>query len=77
MRQYAGTRVVKHLFDLDDVPASGLEERLSILCRWIIDAHAAGEAFGVKLPGITEEPGIGRTHLRNCLTRLALFGEPA
>ncbi len=75
VRQFAGTRVVKHIFDLDDVPAAGLEEKLSIMCRWIVDAHTAGEAFGLRLPGVAEEPGIGRAHLQNCLTRLALFGE--
>lgn len=76
VRQFAGTRVVKHVFDFNDVPGNGLEERLSILCRWIIDAHAAGEAFGVKLPGVIEEPGIGKVHLQHCLTHLALFNAP-
>lgn len=77
VRQYAGTRVVKHVFDIDDAPAIGLEEKLSILCRWILDAHVAGEAYGLRLPGATTPPGIGKAHLHSCLTQLALFGKPA
>lgn len=75
VRQFAGTRVVKHVFDLEDAPARGLEERLSILCRWILDAHTAGEAFGLKMPGVMEEPAIGLAHLHHCLRQLALFGD--
>ncbi|MBT8063107.1 MAG: DUF58 domain-containing protein [Gammaproteobacteria bacterium] len=75
VRQFAGTRVVKHIFDLDDVPATGLEQRLSILCRWILDAHAAGEAFGIRVPGAQESPAIGASHLHRCLRHLALFGD--
>lgn len=76
VRQFAGTRVVKHVFDLRDVPAAGLEQRLAILCRWILDAHAAGEAFGIRLPGTQVAPAIGAGHLHQCLRHLALFGEP-
>ncbi len=77
VRQFAGTRVVKHVFDLEDVAATGLEKRLAILCRWLLDAHTAGEAFGLRLPDGEESPAIGRAHLHNCLRRLAMFGEPA
>lgn len=75
VRQFAGTRVIKHVFALEDVPATGLEHRLAILCRWILDAHAAGEAFGIRLPGVQESPAVGASHLHRCLRHLALFGE--
>lgn len=76
VRQFAGTRVVKHVFDLDDVQAAGLEQRLAILCRWILDAHAAGEAFGLQMPGVRAAPAVGEHHLHQCLRHLALFGDP-
>ncbi len=74
VRQYSGTSVVNHVFDLDEVPARGLEERLSIMCRWVLDAHRAGEAFGLRMPGVRVEPALGVDHLQHCLTHLALFG---
>ncbi len=73
VRQYAGTSVVNHIFDLDQVPAAHLEERLSILCRWMLDAHRAGEAFGLRMPGVRTAPAVGVAHLESCLKQLALF----
>jgi uncharacterized protein (DUF58 family) len=49
------------------------EERLSILCRWVLDAHAGGEAFGLRLPGGEILPGLGTAHRHRCLEALALF----
>lgn len=74
VRQYAGTSVANHVFDLDQVPAAHLEERLSILCRWILDAHRAGEAYGLCMPGVQVLPAVGIAHLEHCLGQLALFG---
>jgi uncharacterized protein (DUF58 family) len=74
-KQYAGTDVVSHLFDWDSLPSLGTEARLSQLCRWVLDAHARGEAYGLKLPGIVIEPHAGPTHRERCLNSLALFDD--
>lgn len=50
------------------------EERLSRLCRWVLDAHGIGARYGLNLPGTTINPGMGPGHRDRCLTALALFG---
>jgi len=72
-KQYAGTDVVSHVFDWDSLPALGTEARLSQLCRWILDAHERGEAFGLRLPGVNIEPNVGGAQRERCLDALALF----
>jgi uncharacterized protein (DUF58 family) len=72
-KQYAGTDVVSHVFDWDSLPALGTEARLAQLCRWVLDAHDRGEAFGLRLPGVTLEPNLGAAHRERCLNALALF----
>jgi len=73
IKQYAGTDVVSHLFDWDSLPSLGVEARLSQLCRWVLDAHARGEAYGLRLPGLLIEPNVGPLHRERCLNALALF----
>lgn len=72
-KQYAGTDVVSHVFDWESLPALGNEARLAQLCRWVLDAHEHGEAFGLRLPGVTLEPNLGTLHRERCLNALALF----
>ncbi len=64
---------MSHVFDWDSLPALDTESRLSQLCRWVIDAHERGEAFGLRLPGSAIEPNIGTAHRERCLDALALF----
>jgi uncharacterized protein (DUF58 family) len=49
-----------------------LEEKLSRLTRWVLDAHAGGLAYGLKLPGVTINLGSGEAHRDRCLEALAL-----
>lgn len=72
-RQYAGTDVVSHLFDWNSLPDLGPEERLAQLCRWVLDAHERGEAYGLKLPDQTIDMNLGPAHRERCLNALALF----
>jgi uncharacterized protein (DUF58 family) len=72
-KQYAGTDVVSHVFDWDSLAGLDVEERLARLCRWVVDAHEHGEAFGLRLPGTVIEANIGTAHYERCLTTLALF----
>ena len=54
--------------------ASGdTEARLSTLCRWVLDADAAGLAYALELPGSVSGLGTGNRHRDLCLERLALF----
>ncbi len=53
--------------------AGGVEERLSLLCRWVLDLHAQQAPFGLLLPGTRIEPGSGEAHRDRALAVLALF----
>ena len=74
VKLYAGTAVTSHVFDWDSLPGSGVEARLSQLCRWIEDAYSDGRAFALKLPGVDIPANIGAAHRQRCLTALALYG---
>jgi len=76
-KQYAGTDVTSHIFDWDSLTGLDAESRLSQLCRWVLDAHDRGEAFGLRLPGAWIPPNIGTAHRQHCLNSLALFDTSA
>ena len=73
VKQYAGTAVITHWFDWDSLPIPDIEERLARLCRWVLDAHQEGHAFGLRLPSESITPNLGGPHRQRCLTALALF----
>jgi len=50
------------------------EARLSQLARWVVDAEAHGELYGLIIPGVTFAPDRGPEHRHRCLAALALFG---
>lgn len=52
------------------------EQRLSRMCRMLLDAEAAGHRYGLRLPGARIEPSSGQAHLHHCLKQLALYGAP-
>jgi uncharacterized protein (DUF58 family) len=69
------TAPASHLIWLEWDALRGLdaEERLSLLCRWILTAEQLGLAYGLRLPGATINPAQGSDHRAHCLERLALF----
>jgi uncharacterized protein (DUF58 family) len=62
-------------FAWEDTPASlGDEGRLSRLARWVVEADAAGIAFGLRLPGQVLPPAAGEAQREAALEALALYG---
>ncbi|MFG0251198.1 MAG: DUF58 domain-containing protein [Phycisphaeraceae bacterium JB051] len=59
----------------DDVQATGVEEKLSQLCQWILEAHAQNREYGLEIPGSSIEPTDGSSHMHRCLSALATYGE--
>lgn len=53
------------------------EERISCLTRWVLDAHASGLAFGMRLPRLEVPMASGDAHRATCLEALALYETPA
>ena len=53
------------------------DQPISMLARWIEDAHKAQRAYGLRLPNAEIEINVGAAHRQLCLTALALFGVDA
>lgn len=60
----------------DAAHAADPEQRLSILCHWVLEAERFGQAYGLRLPGATLPPARGEAHRARCLEALALFEVP-
>ena len=78
IKQFTGTGSRRLWFEYAEVAGFGdVEDRMSQMCRWIVDAEAQGFAYGLRLPSFETEPGRGPSHQRRCLEALAVFEEPA
>jgi len=51
----------------------GVEENLSQLTLWVIEAERARQPYGLRLPNIEISPALGQTHFHYCLRTLSLF----
>jgi uncharacterized protein (DUF58 family) len=73
-KQFTGRAETELWLDWALLPRQmGVEERLSLLARWVLDAHAAGLTYGLRLPGATIEMAAGEAHRDRCLETLAVF----
>lgn len=73
-KQFSGQARPELWLDWETLPGMGVEERLSRLTRWVLEADAAGLHYGLRLPDRTLELGLGKDHQRRCLEALALYG---
>jgi uncharacterized protein (DUF58 family) len=73
-KQFVGRGSAELWLTLELLPRElDIEQKLSRLARWIIDAQAEGIAFGLDLPGTRIRLGTGEAHRDRCLEALALF----
>jgi len=70
----AGTTIV---FDWNAMNGLNVEQKLSILCGFVLKAHRFNLAYGLTLPAKTIAPDKGDAHRQACLRALALFRLPA
>jgi uncharacterized protein (DUF58 family) len=73
-KQFAGAGHVQRWLTWKDVAHTEVETRLSVLCRWVISAHAEGSPYGLRIPGRELAPAWTPTHRDACLKALALYG---
>ncbi len=73
-KQFSGQARPELWLDWETLPGMGIEERLSRLTRWVLEADAAGLHYGLRLPDRILELGLGKDHQRRCLEALALYG---
>ena len=57
-------------------PRMDIEEKLSCLTRWVLDAEAQHLSYGLRLPSGEQPMGSGEAHRNKCLEALALFELP-
>lgn len=53
----------------------GTEERLSLMCGWVLQLEKNNKPYGLRLPGMVIEPDTGDKHRHRVLSALALFGK--
>ncbi|WPB59103.1 DUF58 domain-containing protein [Xylophilus sp. GOD-11R] len=58
-------------FDLHNTGAFSLEDRLSRICAWVLQAEQLEQPYGLRLPGVEIAPDHGAGHRHRCLEALA------
>ena len=74
-KQYGGSCASEVWLDWHQFGTVAVEDRLSRLCQWVLDAEKEGVAYGLSIPGCQIEIGQGEIHKASCLEALALFGQ--
>jgi uncharacterized protein (DUF58 family) len=59
--------------DFFELRFSDVEERLSQLTLWVIEAERAQQPYGLRLPGTEISAALGQMHFHCCLRALSLF----
>ncbi|MFK5950562.1 MAG: DUF58 domain-containing protein [Methylococcales bacterium] len=72
-KEYSSDKSAELWLNYEQTPGYDIEERLSQLTRWVIDAEKAGLKYGVSIASIKLPPNHGLNHYKNCLETLALF----
>src|SRR5436309_7706576 len=72
-KQFAAeTRGAVYL-DFFELHFDDVEEKLSQLTLWVIEAERARQPYGLRLPGIALSAALGQMHFHRCLRELSLF----
>jgi uncharacterized protein (DUF58 family) len=74
VKEYAQGESELRMFDFASLAPREVETRLSQLARWVVDAEASGERYGLILPAVRLAPDRGPAHRHRCLAALAMFG---
>ncbi|HTX24391.1 MAG TPA: DUF58 domain-containing protein [Steroidobacteraceae bacterium] len=73
-KEYAASGSQQRCFEFDRLEGLDTEQRLEQLARWVVDAEARGESYGLVLSATRLPPEHGPEHRRRALTALALHG---
>jgi len=74
VKEYGSGGAEPRLFEYERLIDADSEARLSQLARWVVEAEARGERYGLILPGARLAADRGPGHRHRCLAALALFG---
>lgn len=67
------SQAVELWLDLALAGGGGMEQRLSRLCAWVLEAEEAEVDYGLQLGPLELLPAHGEAHKRRCLEALALY----
>jgi uncharacterized protein (DUF58 family) len=73
LKQFGGDRAEEVWLDWERLPSVGVEERVGLLCRQVLDAAENGLSYGLRVPGTTIPMSHGELHKHQCLAALATF----
>ena len=73
-KEYDNQQLSMQWLDWFSLQGMGVEERLSHLTGWVLQAEQEGRAYGIRLPEIEIKPNLGDLHRDLCLKHLALYG---
>ncbi|HZT00937.1 MAG TPA: DUF58 domain-containing protein [Steroidobacteraceae bacterium] len=74
VKEYSSTGSPLRLLSLRDARQPDIESRLAQLARWVVDAEAGGDLYGLELTGESIPAQRGPDHRHRCLSALALYG---
>jgi uncharacterized protein (DUF58 family) len=74
VKEFGTTTSADLWLDYAALAGFGVEQRLSRLTWWVLEAERGLVPYGLRLPNITVAPAMGRQHRDQCLEALALFG---
>jgi uncharacterized protein (DUF58 family) len=72
-KQFAAESPGALYLDLSQLRFSSLDEKLSQLALWVIEAERARKPYGLRLRGALIPPSLGDSHFHRCLRALALY----
>jgi uncharacterized protein (DUF58 family) len=72
-KQFAAETKGAVYLDFFELHFANLEEKLSQLTLWVIEAERARQPYGLRLPSIEISPAVGQMHFHYCLRALSLF----
>lgn len=74
VKEFGATASADLWLDFDFLQGMPVEERLSRLTWWVMEAERAQVPYGLKLPDHSQPPLTGARHRDACLESLALYG---
>jgi uncharacterized protein (DUF58 family) len=74
VKEYSSSGGELRMFRFERLPGLSAEQRLEQMARWVVDAEAQGERYGIELPAMRVAPDRGPEHRHHCLRVLALHG---
>lgn len=72
-KEFGSTGSADLWLNYNDLPNDGMEERLSKLTYWVLEADRQERHYGLALPTLRLAPSYGAAHRLACLEALALY----